>query len=164
MSLFAAASNGEVKEVQELIESGKIDVDFATQPGGKTALHFACDKGHLDVIMYLVSMGCAKEKLDSLGQTALFVACVSHRLSVVQWLHDHAGCELDQPDHAGMTPIHMAAKLGRLAMVQYLCDQGAEVEKPTNAGRTPLISGNLTEIYLFWICCFSIIFSHIDCN
>ena len=49
MSLFAAASNGEVKEVQELIESGKIDVDFATQPGGKTALHFACDKGHLDV-------------------------------------------------------------------------------------------------------------------
>ena len=56
MSLFAAASNGELKEVQELIETGKIDVDVATQPGGKTALHFACDKGHLDVIMYLVSI------------------------------------------------------------------------------------------------------------
>ena len=56
MALFAAASNGELKEVQELIETGKIDVDVATQPGGKTALHFACDKGHLDVIMYLVSI------------------------------------------------------------------------------------------------------------
>ena len=37
-----------------------------------------------------------------------------------------------------MTPLYIAAQQGHLAVVQYLAEQGADINKATNNGQTPL--------------------------
>src|SRR6266702_5988082 len=51
--LWAAAKKGDVKAVKELIDKGA-DVNAAT-PYGATALSYAADKGHLEVVKLLLA-------------------------------------------------------------------------------------------------------------
>ena len=132
-SLFAAASNGELETLEALAKGGA-DLDYVAPAVGKTAMHFAADKGQLDAVQWLAQAGASKEKLDNLGQTPLYTAVVSHRVSVLQYLFEQ-GCDVDTPDNAGVTPLHVAAKLGRLGTVQFLCEQGsADKDQPANGG------------------------------
>ena len=70
--LHAAASSGDVKIVQYLVDTYKLDVAYMNKrttggickikgkpipSGGWTALHFACAGGHVEVVKYLISKG-----------------------------------------------------------------------------------------------------------
>jgi len=132
-ALFAAASSGEVETLESLIKGGA-DLDYVAPAVGKTAMHFAAEKGQLAAVQWLAQAGASKEKLDHLGQTPLYMAVVGHRMSVVHYLFEQ-GCDVDTPDNAGMTPLHAAAKLGRLGTVQFLCEEGsADKDQPANGG------------------------------
>ena len=132
-ALFAAASSGEVETLESLVKGGA-DLDYVAPAVGKTAMHFAAEKGQLATVQWLAQAGASKEKLDHLGQTPLYMAVVGHRMSVVHYLFEQ-GCDVDTPDNAGMTPLHAAAKLGRLGTVQFLCEEGsADKDQPANGG------------------------------
>ena len=62
-AFWEAARTGDLATVKRLHEQG-VDVDELTRYGA-TALSFACDKGHLDVVRYLVENGADVNVTDS---------------------------------------------------------------------------------------------------
>ncbi len=51
-AFFAAARKGDAKALAKLLDEG-VDVNAKTAYGA-TALHYACDRGHLDVVKLLL--------------------------------------------------------------------------------------------------------------
>ena len=57
--LINAAANGNLTVVMEICKSQQCGVNDKHE--GQTALHLACQNGHLDVIKYLLSQGAQLE-------------------------------------------------------------------------------------------------------
>ena len=51
--LHSAAESGDTDKVKTLLEHGEVSVN-CTDSIGKTALHYACAKGHLGVVRMLI--------------------------------------------------------------------------------------------------------------
>lgn len=62
-ALWNAARTGDLEQVRQLLEAG-VPVDAAT-PYGSTALCFACDRGHLEVVQLLLEKGANPEVSDN---------------------------------------------------------------------------------------------------
>ena len=62
-SLWEAAQNGDLDTVKKCVE-GKIDVNAKTRYGA-TALFYACDRGHKEIVSYLLSNGADVNVKDS---------------------------------------------------------------------------------------------------
>jgi hypothetical protein len=77
--LFAAARRGDAKAVEILLDAG-VDVK-STTPYGATALHFAADKGHVEVVKVLL-----KHKADPNAADTFYKA------TPLMWasMHDHS--------------------------------------------------------------------------
>ena len=65
--LLNAASNGNLSVVMEILKSQQCGVNDKHE--GQTALHVACQNGHLDVIKYLLTRG-AKLEVEVSGSRA----------------------------------------------------------------------------------------------
>ena len=52
--LHLAAESGDVNKVRKLLQSGEYNVN-RTDSNGKTPLHYACAKDHLDMVKVLIS-------------------------------------------------------------------------------------------------------------
>jgi len=73
--LTDAAMRGDVKAVKFLVEDMKANVHASCDcPYHKTALHYASENGHLDVVQTLLNYGTLPNELDSRKYTALDVA------------------------------------------------------------------------------------------
>ena len=106
-----------------------------------TPLHWACLKGHLAVVKYLLtSHGANLEATENDGDTPLHLACEWGHLDVVQELVAH-GANLEATDDAGKTPLHLAASAGNVAIVQELVDRGADLFTAADNGRTAFNMG-----------------------
>lgn len=91
--LRRAAGAGDVAKVKELLDKGT-DVNAANRYGG-TALAFACDKGHLEVVKLLLDRGANPEAEDTFykAKPVTWAAQRGH-LEVVKLLLDR-GAALD---------------------------------------------------------------------
>ena len=110
---------------------------------GMTILHLAAHGGHLDVIMYLLSLKCEIKKKGDAGkaynaikginvnmknkhkQTPLHCASHCGHVEVVKYLVDE-GADISQIDKYHKTPLNHAAEGGHLNVVQYLSNQQVE--------------------------------------
>jgi len=92
---------------------------------GRTPLHWACYKGDLGVVRYLLTSRGAimLEATDNGGKTPLLLACYQGRLAVVQELVA-CGANLEATDNGGSTPLHLACLHCHLALVQAIGDDG----------------------------------------
>lgn len=90
-SLQEVAGGNDVILLTEMLDSGAA-VD-STDAHGCTALHFAADRGHPDIVQLLLSRGACVNHADSEGQTALhYAALCGHEqagLAVVPDLQQH---------------------------------------------------------------------------
>ena len=57
-----------------------------SEEGGKTALMFARDRGHLEIARLLVEAGADKDKGDEFSKTALMFACDTGLLDIASLL------------------------------------------------------------------------------
>ena len=65
-----AAASGNIRAISAFIENGA-DIGFKN-PNGATALHFAANRHHAEIVTLLLDHGAAIDARDHLGETPLF--------------------------------------------------------------------------------------------
>jgi ankyrin repeat protein len=85
-----AADNGDLETVKKLISADPKLVD-APDREGKTALHYAAAKGHLNVVEWLVQKGANVNARNSSGITPLYLAKGFGKKDIAQFLEQHGG-------------------------------------------------------------------------
>ena len=91
----------------------------ATTNDGRTALHLASKKGHLDVCKYFVSKGCDVNAIDDRTFTSFHDASFDGHFEVTEDLIAK-GAKIDAKDIDGFTPLSNAAQEGHLKLVKFL--------------------------------------------
>lgn len=134
--LGSAATNGNLKSVRALIESGA-EVNIASS-GGWTALMGAADNGHLDVVKYLVSRSADVNATTRQGRTAIMRAAFHGQTAVIQYLLTKGGKATDV-DSMGVTALMLAAQQGYDKTVKLLLDAGADKNAKSNTQKTALM-------------------------
>ena len=71
--------------VQYLIEKQHVDIDTKGLYGW-TPLHYACRKGSIPIVQYLISKGANIESKDYQGHTPLYIASFYHNKEIVDLL------------------------------------------------------------------------------
>ncbi|KAI3612466.1 ankyrin unc44 [Moniliophthora roreri] len=156
-SLYAAASSGDLPLLQKLfrtalgagnVESFSLANDASTRTG-YTALHAAANKGHLDIIKWLIEdCGSMPDLEDKEGETALHKAALNGYLHIIKYLlPDRA--DIHARDVDGWTALHNACSKGYLDIVRWLCEVGGAatevngvrgVDIRSKGGWTPLMN------------------------
>jgi ankyrin repeat protein len=154
--LAEAAKVAEVGLVETLLEAGA-DPD-AANPDGQTVLMLATRSGSTEIVRLLLEHGAdANARETWRGQSALIWAADSRFPEIVDLLLEH-GAEVDFRAEAfdwpsqitsepraqyrpvgGLTPLLYAARSGCTACVDSILAAGAEIDRPTPEGMTPLI-------------------------
>lgn len=133
------------------IFTGDIDVNWMSFEG-QTALHLACEEGHLSCIQLLLEHGANMNLRDVLQQTPLFICMRDRNVAACRALIE-AGADVNCQRFGGSTPLHLAATAGSSEMVQLLLASGAELNAKEEFGITPIFAaaqfGHLSCLKLF---------------
>jgi len=85
-ALWDAARRGDLAAIEKLRAAGSVDLDAATKYGA-TALSYACDKGHVEVVRFLIENGADLDhKDDFYGFTPIDWALFNEHVAVVKLL------------------------------------------------------------------------------
>ena len=137
-----AASRGLILTLKAMLETG-IAIDDIDQ-SGKTALHYAAEKGHSKAVRLLLEHdadlnACIKDhKAITTGLTALHLAAMHGHTAAVQILCEHGARVNDEGEFRAFTPLHLAAVNGRSDTIRKLHEHGAYLNHANRSGRTPL--------------------------
>ncbi|XP_061729376.1 ankyrin-2-like [Cydia pomonella] len=103
----------------------------------RTALHYAAERGHAEVVRLLLDAGSKVEVMAGDGSTPLHVAVIKNHPEIVKMLL-LAGCHVNNKTHEKMTPLHYAASNGFIDLVKMLVNNGANLEARDTSERTAL--------------------------
>ena len=157
MELFQAALNGDVAELRRLVANGR-NVN-ERDADGCTALHYAANNGHVEVLQVLLEqLGADKDAKDVNGATALHWAALYGRVEALRVLVQ-MGADKDAKDVDGGTPLHNARSGWKYEAVDALIELGADVNVPLPAlyelKEILYIFGELLMLLLvFYVCKF----------
>ena len=85
-NLVKAVKKGDLEEVLELINSGG-DINTTVGDSDKrNLLHHASQKGHFELIEFLIHEGIWINSLDNRGRTPLYLACYDFKFESVKTL------------------------------------------------------------------------------
>lgn len=134
-----AAMRGDQGSVRALLQQGA-DVN-AAQGDGMTALHWAADRGDLEMARMLVYAGAGLEAVTRMAEyTPLHLASRAGHGAVVRALLEAGSDPAAPTGSGGATPLHLAAAAGDAEAVAALIEHGADVDaREERAGQTPLI-------------------------
>ncbi|XP_053500125.1 ankyrin repeat domain-containing protein 6b isoform X2 [Ictalurus furcatus] len=132
--LLVAAHKGQADNVVQLINKG---AKVAVTKYGRTPLHLAAYKNHIEVVRILLRAGCELDIQDDGDQTALHRAAVVGNSDVITALIQE-GCALDRQDKDGNTALHEVAWHGFSQSVKLLVKAGANIHAKNKAGNTAL--------------------------
>ncbi|KAM0823041.1 hypothetical protein ACQ4PT_071131 [Festuca glaucescens] len=108
-----AAFDGKLRLLKRMAK--KVDLRRAKDAKGQTALHFAADKGYLDMCKFLVEeSGLDVNSARKTGETPMFYAALGGNVQVMRYLLDH-GADPAMPEERGSTLLHNAAEEGGLS-------------------------------------------------
>ncbi len=133
-----AARVGDLAGVRALLAEGE-DAN-AAHGDGMSALHWAAQRGDVELVRTLTLAGATVDALTRIGQyTPLHVASEAGQDEVVDQLLA-AGADAMARTGTGATALHLAAGAGNVPSITALLDYGAEVDARENTwGQTPLI-------------------------
>ncbi|WP_457678359.1 ankyrin repeat domain-containing protein [Thermovibrio sp.] len=133
---FLALRSGDYKKVEELIESGKVPVDYRNK-FDQTPLYYAADTDSVEFAKFLIKHGAKVNAKDYFGLTPLHEAVIRGSYKVAKLLIE-SGAEVNAKDQYGYTPLHLAAIYNRPKIAELLIKHGAKVNAKDNYGNTPL--------------------------
>mmetsp|Transcript_45620 Transcript_45620/g.111039 ORF Transcript_45620/g.111039 Transcript_45620/m.111039 type:complete len:639 (+) Transcript_45620:243-2159(+) len=151
--LVQAASSGDTKEVQRLLDEGE-DIMAVDKQSGATCLHVAANDGCLSTVKLLCEKGGMDLMFiqDKAGKTALHRATDGGFLDVVRYLLEAGGDELlFVQARIGQTCLHNAASGDQLDVARLLVTVGGKrlLCMPDEIGATCLhwaVEGNLIKM------------------
>jgi ankyrin repeat protein len=128
-ALFEAAKNGDLDQVQRLVESGA-DVN-AVGEHSITPFLWAYFSGHTEVVKYLLSRG-GNVNYDGFSEgTLLTLAAFTGDVASISYLLD-VGAEIDHAmPRGGETALHHAADNDQTDAIRLLIRRGADVNHQT---------------------------------
>ena len=166
--LGLASDAGHTETVRYLVGLKEMDVDH-TDVYGQTALHYAVELGHVDVVQVLIDAGADVEARDKKGSspinfsgtfiivkklveagagvrtvdtqrhTCLHLAADCGHTETVRYLVGLPDVEVDHTEGEGCTALHWAADKNHADMVQVLIDAGADIEARDTSRNSPLL-------------------------
>ena len=90
-ALHIAASEGNVAVCEAMLDYGQLDINEVAR-FGRTALHSACEKGHLATIQLLVRSGADINIQDDMGETPMHILAESGKTKIVKWFLNRNPC------------------------------------------------------------------------
>lgn len=133
--LHKAAREGKYKDLKELLDSGKHDVNKATFELVRP-LHESCLAGHFDCTKLLIKYGADINLPNIDGATALCDACSNGCVQTVRFLLE-SGAHVNPP-FLLTTPIHETVLKDNWTCLKLLLDYGADLDKNDLHFGTPL--------------------------
>lgn len=122
-----------------LVHIGNGGINLTTKDkSGDTPLSIAVGHGCLDVIEYLKSRGGDVCEKFERGQTLLHVAAKSGKRKAFGMLLATGKLGVDAVDDRGETPLFQAVRSNQLPMIKYLSRRGADVNRASLVGATPI--------------------------
>ena len=135
---FAACRQGDLDEMERMLDDGSIDVDHVDAEG-HTGFFHACLEEQMRAARLLKSRGADAEWMDKTGTTPFWAASEAGNLVVVQFLHEQCDVASGRAITNGATPLHAACHQGHIDVVKYLVEEvGVDVAARANNGATPM--------------------------
>ncbi|KAL1519775.1 hypothetical protein AB1Y20_023283 [Prymnesium parvum] len=126
-----------MQDVLALLHSKGVPLDLPIATSGMQPLHWACAKGQLQAVRFLVSTGCDINAAETKGQTPLMLAAQGEFGLLLHWLIQH-GANLTAADNCGDTALHWAAYKNSRHCLAVLIEHGLKPEDPDSYGSTAL--------------------------
>ena len=117
--LRLAAKFGQQGTIIKLLGNSSLDLNAAETGTGRTALHYAAENGHSNIVTLLLAHGADSSLVDGGGRTPIFLATEAIEphcfLSLLR-----QGCDIGAKDLEGYTIIHHASKNGNIVALRAL--------------------------------------------
>ena len=108
-----------------------------------TVLHYACRLGIIELVTYLIGIGCEVNGRDPSGKTPLQWAAGKAHDAVVRLLLELDNVNPDETDNEGRTALSEACRYGHEEVVRLLLAQkNVNPNEADKYGNTPLISAS----------------------
>ena len=129
MKLQAAATEGRTLEVSTLLKNHPdLDVNSATGNDQATALHWASDYGHVEVVKLLLAHpNISVNVKNTFGITPFSYAVTHGHVLVVRELLKDPRVDVKLAEERGCTPLWFAAYYGFLEVVEWLIASGRDL-------------------------------------
>uniref|UniRef100_A0A8C5L259 Ankyrin repeat domain 23 n=1 Tax=Jaculus jaculus TaxID=51337 RepID=A0A8C5L259_JACJA len=134
MFLKAAAENEEALVDKYLTDGGDPNAHDKLH---RTALHWACLKGHRQLVNKLLAAGAAVDTRDLLDRTPVFWACRGGHVDILKQLLNQ-GAQVNARDKEGDTALHEAVRHGHFKAMKLLLLYGAKLGMKNVASLTPV--------------------------
>jgi ankyrin repeat protein len=123
-----AAARGDLATVEEMITQNLFSVDDIAYEESRTALFFAAENGHLEVVNFLIRNKANVNLTDDFRHTPLFVSAGEGNVEVVKSLISN-NAMVDRCDYHGFTSLMHASLGGHTEVVKILLLNKAELER-----------------------------------
>lgn len=138
-SLVYASVNGDIKVVEELLESEDVDVNVdSIIKHPMPPLLLALSRGHNSIAKLLLAHGADINARNSFCQTALHVAATTGFPETVKLVLE-LGLDINCKDIRCQTPLMIAINYGNKAVVDFLVSQNAKLDNVDDNGLTALM-------------------------
>lgn len=106
-TIFTAAEKNDVKTLKKVLDAG-MDANTRDYDRGATALHLACNKGHVEAIELLIDYGADVNAANKRGRTPIHALIEMRFYKIVLWLIKYCGGDPFKADSRGLTPYDLA--------------------------------------------------------
>uniref|UniRef100_A0A674EU63 Ankyrin repeat and death domain containing 1A n=1 Tax=Salmo trutta TaxID=8032 RepID=A0A674EU63_SALTR len=136
--LHCAAQRGHSRVLEFIMEDLVEDILLdRVDNSGKTAFHLAAEHGQLEVVEFLIGMGCTHVLKDKDENMAIHLAAKHGHKEVLQKLVE-TGVDIDERNIDGLTPLHLSSDGGHYECVKLLLEACCNVNALTNKNMNAL--------------------------